>query len=347
MKRTVKNLLRIGGGCMLGLLGLALGQEARGADATISIRIVPELTIAGTIGSSNAIQYVDALKGTNNWVTLTNLVLKSKTTVFYDTTAPASENRFYRIVNLGGGSDTNQPAGGPDNMAWISSGPFLMGSPDTDPARTDLEIPQHQVTLTYGFWIGKYEVTQGQYQNITGNNPSDSTDNPLLPVDSVTWNEAANYCVLLTASERNAGRLPAGYAYRLPTEAEWECAARAGKTTRFSYGDDIDYGLLDNYGWSTQNSADDTHPVGQKTANAWGLYDMYGNVAEWCHDWFEMYPPDAQVNPVGPASGSDRVYRGGSWADAPQDCRTAARGGLDPDSRLSSFGFRVVLAPAK
>jgi formylglycine-generating enzyme required for sulfatase activity len=229
----------------------------------------------------------------------------------------------------------------------VASSSFLMGSPESDPDRTDFEIPQSTVSLTYGYWIAKFEVTQEQYEALTGANPSAATDSPKLPVDSVTWQEAVDFCSLLTEQERKAGRLPAGYAYRLPTEAEWELAARAGKTTRFSYGDDIGYLSLPNYAWTVENSGDTTHPVGTKSANAWGLFDMHGNVAEWCQDWFGTYAPEDKINPVGPATGSDKVFRGGSWGDPAGSSRVSARGGLNPASRLSSFGFRAVLAPVR
>jgi formylglycine-generating enzyme required for sulfatase activity len=331
----------------LGMLGACLlaASQVSAVESTLSLRLVPQLTLKGSVGSTNEIQYVDALKDTNTWISLTNVVLKTASVVFYDTNAPASQSRYYRVLYLGGGS-TNEPPGTPEDMVWVTPSTFLMGSPETDADRTDFELPQHSVTLTYGYWIGKYEVTQAKYQELTGTNPSYSTDDPQLPVDTVTWRDATNYCALLTAKSRKDGTLPTGYAYRLPTEAEWECAARAGTATRFSYGDDNSYSSIDGYAWSTDNSADVTHKVAQKKANPWGLYDMYGNVAEWCLDWFDLYPADAQTNPAGPAAGTDHVYRGGSWANTPADCRSAARGGLAPDSALSSFGFRVVLAPA-
>ncbi len=330
----------------LGLLGawlLAAGPVSA-VESTLSLRLVPQLTLKGSVGSTNEIQYVDALKDTNTWITITNVVLKTSSMVFYDTNITASQSRYYRVLYLGGGS-TNEPPGTPDDMVWVTPSTFLMGSPDTDDDRTDFELPQHSVSLTYGYWIGKYEVTQAKYQALTGTNPSYDTENPQLPVDTVTWHDATNYCALLTAKSRQDGTLPAGYAYRLPTEAEWECAARAGKTTRFSYGDDTTFASINSYAWSAANSDDLTHPVAQKNANPWGIYDMYGNVAEWCLDWFDLYGADAQINPSGPVTGADRVYRGGSWANTPADCRSAARGGLAPDSALSSFGFRVVLAP--
>jgi len=328
------------------LLVTAGWQAAQGQTSTLGIRMVPELTIAGSIGSTNRIQYVDTLKNSSDWKDLTTIVLKVSPTVLFDSNVLAGEARYYRVVNASVGPITNQPAGTPADFVWVAPGAFLMGSPDTDSDRTDFETPQSKVTLNYGFWIGKHEVTQARYQDVTGGNPSSVTDDPELPVDSVTWKEASDYCALLTTRERQSGKLPAGFAYRLPTEAEWEFAARAGKATRFSFGDDLSYSMIDSYAWTTDNGDDASHPVGEKTANAFGLYDIYGNVFEWCQDWFGPYTPEDKLNPKGSVSGTDRVYRGGSWASAPADSRAAARGGLAPESRLSSFGFRVVLAPA-
>ena len=167
------------------------------------------------------------------------------------------------------------------------------------------------------------------------------------PVERVSWNDAINYCAKLTEKEHQAGRLPSEYVYRLPTEAEWEYAARAGSTARFSYGDDPGYTKLKDYAWYDSNSSSTTHPVGQKLANAWGLYDMAGNVWEWCLDWYGKYPGGNVTDPRGPASGSPRVFRGGSWDSVAWHCRSAIRYGGDPGGRYGIFGFRVVLAPGQ
>ncbi len=230
------------------------------------------------------------------------------------------------------------------NLVWIPPGQFLMGSAAEDPNRNDAEIPQSQALLRRGFWMGKYEVTQGEYQAVVGPNPKFQGPGN-LPADSMSWGDATNYCAKLNVAEKQAGRLPDGFAYRLPTEAEWEYAARSGHTNRFSFGDDIGFKKIGRYAWTSENSGNDTHPVGQKAPNTWGLYDLHGNVAEWCQDWFGTYTQDDKTNPTGPATGRDRVYRGGSCADAAAESRVSARGGLNPDSRLGSFGFRVVLAP--
>ncbi|MCL5099078.1 MAG: formylglycine-generating enzyme family protein, partial [Candidatus Omnitrophica bacterium] len=152
-------------------------------------------------------------------------------------------------------------------------------------------------------------------------------------------------CTKLTDQERTAGRLPAGYVYRLPTEAEWEYATRAGTTTRFYYGDDPGYASLSLYAWYSEDSGSATHPVGTKLPNAWGLFDMHGNVWEWCSDWYsEYYSPSSVTDPKGPATGTLRVVRGGgALADFGSGCRSAVRDGTSPSSQLSDLGFRVVL----
>lgn len=334
----------------LALVALGICLAAQGADTTLRIRMASgaELTVLGDANSACQIQYLDTFSTNNSWNVLTNVVLGGTATTVLDTTTPLPGRRFYRATTAGGsGGSTNPPFATPDRMYWVYPGSFLMGSPESDPDRSDFETPQSLVTLTYGFWIGQYEVSQQEYQAVTGKNPSSSTDNPSLPVDSVTWSEATNYCALLTEQERKAGRLTNNYAYRLPYEAEWEYAARGGKATRFSFGDDPGFTTVPLYAWTSENSGNDSHPVGQKSPNVWGLYDVYGNVAEWCLDWFGLYTEADKTNPTGPATGFDKVYRGGSWADAAADSRASARGGLNPNSRMSSFGFRVVLAPVR
>jgi formylglycine-generating enzyme required for sulfatase activity len=198
--------------------------------------------------------------------------------------------------------------------------------------------------------MGRYEVTQAEYLAVMKSNPS--AHQPVLwsdllrPVEMVTWYDATNYCGKLTAAEQAAGRLPAGYAYRLPTEAEWEYACRAGTTTRFSYGDDPGYAQLAGYAWYESNSGNATHTVGEKLPNPWGLHDMYGNVWERCLNWAsDRLPGGSVADPTGPVSGSLRIMRGGSWGDGGQLCRSAFRGRSEPGYRNGSFGFRAVLAP--
>ena len=210
--------------------------------------------------------------------------------VFTDVTAHLSPQKFYRAL-------LQSP---PANMVFIPPNTFTMGSPTNELDRNIFEGPQTTVTLTRGFWIGKYEVTQGEYLAVMGTNPSDFPGDLSRPVSSVSWLDATNYCWLLTQRELAAGRIPAGSQYRLPTEAEWECAARAGTTTRFSYGDDPSYASLTNYAWFLDLGHPDltVHPVGQKLPNPWGLYDMAGNVWEWCQDWYGDQPGGVQTDPT-------------------------------------------------
>jgi formylglycine-generating enzyme required for sulfatase activity len=218
-----------------------------------------------------------------------------------------------------------------------------MGSPSTEQDRVTDEGPQTVVTLTRGLWMGRYEVTQGEYLAVMGDNPSTFTTDLNLPVDHVSWEDATNYCATLTRRERSAGRLPAGWAYRLPTEAEWEYAARAGTTTRSSFGDDPSYSQLGNSAWFWSNSVSQTRPVGQMQANPWGLYDAHGNVWEWWVDWYGAYAGGAVTDPMGANTGSYRVFRDGSWNGDGQLCRSARRNWDGPSNRYYDLGLRVVL----
>jgi formylglycine-generating enzyme required for sulfatase activity len=203
------------------------------------------------------------------------------------------------------------------------------------------------VTITRGFWIGKYEVTQREYLAVIGSNPSGFAGDLDRPVETVSWLDATNYCARLTQQELATGRIPPGSHYRLPTEAEWECAARAGTSTRFSYGDDPNFTELAKHAWYWFNSDVATHPVGQKLPNPWGLYDMAGNVWEWTQDWYGRYPGGSITDPQGPASNSTgvKVIRGGAWDSGEANCRSGRRQteGVHPFITDYILGFRVVL----
>ncbi|MBO4795819.1 MAG: SUMF1/EgtB/PvdO family nonheme iron enzyme, partial [Verrucomicrobia bacterium] len=219
------------------------------------------------------------------------------------------------------------------DMIWIEPGTFIMGSPEDELGRDDDE-KQHQVTLTRGYWLGKYEVTQAQFEAVMGKNPS-SFKGADLPVENVSYVYALAFCKELTEIEKAAGRLPEGYEYTLPTEAQWEYACRAGTTTALNSGKNLSdteqCPEIDEVGWYLYNSGEKTHPVGQKKPNAWGLYDMHGNVLEWCLDWFGDYPTSSVTDPTGPSTGSDRVVRGGGWSYDAGYCRSACRDYFYPD----------------
>ena len=225
---------------------------------------------------------------------------------------------------------------------WCPAGTFTMGSPDTEVGR-DTDETQHQVTLSKGFWMSETEVTQAQWVAVMGSNPSYFTGDTSRPVEGVSWND------ICTASTGYLAKLNAanpGYGFRLPTEAEWEYAYRAGTTQRFYWGDDPSYTQIGSYAWYYSNSSNTTHPVGTKTANAWGLKDMSGNVYEWCADWYGSYAGGAVTDPTGPGTGDYRVLRGGSYGNGGYSCRAANRHFDGPASGSYGLGFRVVVPAA-
>jgi formylglycine-generating enzyme required for sulfatase activity len=234
-------------------------------------------------------------------------------------------------------------------MIWIAPGSFQMGSPTSESGRSGDEA-QHRVTLAKGYWLGKYEVTQGQWQAVMGSNPSSFKNaGSNAPVENVSWEDAQAFCKKLTDRERAAGRLPAGYEYSLPTEAQWEYACRAGTTGTFSYGNDLDSSMANfdgNYPYGNGRKGQyrqTTVAVGSFRPNAWGLYDMHGNVWEWCNDWYGDYPSGAVTDPTGPVGASSRVFRGGCWDYSATSCRSANRGNGDPGGRYNILGFRLAL----
>ncbi len=223
-------------------------------------------------------------------------------------------------------------------LLLIPAGEFQMGSPDSDSDAYDDEKPQHTVRITKPFYLGVTEVTQEQYERVMGTNPS-YFKGAQLPVETVSWVDAMEFCRKLSElpGERIAGRV-----YRLPTEAEWEYACRAGSKTKWSFGDAES--SLGDYAWYTSNSGRKTHTVGTKKPNAWGLYDMHGNVWEWCSDWYKPdYTTTTVSDPTGPATGSIRVYRGGSWGNYAGQGRSAFRDGGTPDSG-GGLGFRLAFS---
>ena len=225
-------------------------------------------------------------------------------------------------------------------MLWCKPGTFLMGIPREETGRYSSEI-QYEVTLTQGFYLGKYEVTQEQWEKVMGSNPSDHKG-AALPVEKVSWGDAMEFCKKLTEVEKEADRLPKGWTYTLPTEAQWEYACRAGTTTAYSFGDVITPKQA-NY----ERNVGKTTPVGTYPANAWGFHDMHGNVWEWCLDWYGKYPDGSAIDPVGPSDGSTRVSRGGGWLNYGWLRRSATRYGGTPDYRFNDLGFRLSLQTEK
>jgi formylglycine-generating enzyme required for sulfatase activity len=240
----------------------------------------------------------------------------------------------------------------------IPAGKFTMGSPLNESDRSETET-QHEVTISKSYYLGAYEVTKDQYIQVsqanapsTENKASADSKKDKIPVDRISWNDAVEFCKKLSEmpEEKAAGRV-----YRLPTEAEWEYACRAGTKTAYCSGNDEE-GLKD-YAWTGDSRFDQArkaHPVGKKKPNAWGLYDMHGNVWEWCNDWWGrhgLYGPNpsvAVVDPQGPREGTYRLVRGGSIGTSAKNCRSAYRFNFDPSSdALIACGFRVVLIPAQ
>jgi formylglycine-generating enzyme required for sulfatase activity len=214
-------------------------------------------------------------------------------------------------------------------LAYIPAGVFKMGSPPDEKGRQDDEL-QHVVKLTHAFRIGVTEVTQAQWEAVMGYNRSNFKGAD-LPVEKVSWRDVVAFCEKLSEKE--------GKTYRLPTEAEWEYACRAGATGAFS-----GTGNIDDMAWYETNSEEQTHPVTTKKPNAWGLYDMHGNVSEWCSDYYEPdYPEVTVADPTGPTDGKYHVVRGGSWGRFVRSCRCAARSSFPTSYQLKQTGFRVVM----
>jgi formylglycine-generating enzyme required for sulfatase activity len=256
---------------------------------------------------------------------------------------------------------TARASGVSDGFVLVTGGSFMMGSPTTEAGRNSDEV-QHGVTVS-SFYMGKYEVTQAEYEEVMGTNPS-YRKGPNGPVESLKWYDAVEYCNQRSLREgltpayrinreqrdpNNTSSFPgevywtvtwdrSANGYRLPTEAEWEYACRAGTTTAYYTGNTIGVDAA----WYNANRNNLLHDVGQKLPNPWGLYDMYGNVSEWCWDWLENYSGSTQTDPVGPSSGNSRAFRGGGAASEPDTLRSAFRDSMAPAQYRADVGFRIV-----
>ena len=311
----------------------------------------------GTSVGSNASTFTLALprltdSGSSIKVTVTNAAGSVTSSAVTLTVNPLLVN-----LDLGGSM--------PLNLTPIPAGTFTMGSPPSDPDNYQNAEAQHQVTISQNFYMGTYLVTQAQWVQVMRSNPSyfqtggGSTTNDLQrPVEQVSWNDIATstkspkYTCFLDWLNDNMATIcplcPTNYVFRLPTEAEWEYACRAGTTTRFYWGDYSDANTtINDYAWYWLNDGTTTKPVGGLLPNDWGLYDMAGNVWEWCQDWYAAYDSGTDPDPAGSTTGSYRVSRGGGWADLSSGCRSACRGSGLPGFRGSFIGFRVVLAPPR
>ena len=247
------------------------------------------------------------------------MAIPSKLTVDKKPQLPAASGAVASSNSLSAKADTG--AASKSGMVWIPGGSFGMGSPEGEGAAD--EHPQHTV-IVKGFYLDKTEVTQTEYEHVMGQNPSYFKDCPNCPVENVSWEGANEYC-------KKVGK-------RLPTEAEWEYAAKGGTQTKYYWGNEFD----SNYAWYDKNSTHKTHPIAQKMANPFGLADMSGNVWEWCADWYDAtyYRKNIADNPHGPDTGESRVLRGGSWGYGSYSLRCACRNWGNPSARTSYAGFR-------
>ena len=347
-EKTMKRAIALGASIMLGL-GAGYGQAPPVLNMQLSNGVV-RLQMTGSVGAAYRIERTAGFGRAGGWQVLTNrAVLAGSPCVVIDKDG-GQPGCFYRAQVVVSPSASN--------MVWIPAGSFVMGSPASEALRFADET-QHTVTLSKGFYMGKYPVTQREYLKVMGKNPSFFTGDLDRPVEEVSWKDATNYCGRLTQQERAAGRLAAGWGFRLPTESEWEYACRAGTTTAFHYGNALRQGMANFFTYNEYDAAIGNistnssgvgyqgRPVagGSYPPNAWGLYDMHGNVLEWCRDWYGAYPKGSVVDPQGPASGMNRAMRGGYWFSDAAYCRAAYRhcNGY-PGLRSGCTGFRVVLS---
>jgi formylglycine-generating enzyme required for sulfatase activity len=321
---------------------------------SLFIPVAPDHTVTIRTGSLSNNHLYSVMVSTNHmqWSPITNVVGSGSNFAVRANVPDGWHKVTYRYVDMSAGQVGLRPS-----MVWIPPGNFMMGSPITEAERFSDET-LHKVTLTKGFYMSKYLVTQGEYLSLMKSNPSFFSGPMNLPVDSVNWNDATSYCAALTQQEQLAGRLPTGWAYQLPTEAQWEYACRSGSTTAFFFGNTL-RGAVANFSSSHEYDArtgttlrsrpvgynGQTTPVGSYRANAWGLFDMCGNLCEWCQDWYGPYPTGSATDPTGAITGSNHPLRGGAWDGFGTYCRSALRFNDVPINGHHDFGFRTVMAP--
>jgi formylglycine-generating enzyme required for sulfatase activity len=336
------------------VLGVTSGFRSQ-ADVTLEARLTPTIVIDGPLGSLQQVQYSTNLADTNAWMDLSVVRLDTVPKHFFDT-AGNGANRFYRSKFFGVADA---------DLVWIPPGTFLMGSPTNEAGRSANEGPQTLVTLTEGFLMGRYEVRYPEMKAFVTDyigNPNGAPDPARFAANEMSWTNAMLYCALRTAHERAQGMIPSDWAYRLPTEAEWEYACRAGTSTPFHFGNELRHD-----GVRSDANFDGTFPyptnlvailpisqlltnVGSFTPNAFGLYDMHGSVGEHCFDTVGSIVPlpgGAITNPVAAGPGPNGIMRGGKINDPATACRAASRriGSIISTGSGSERGFRVVLSP--
>ena len=311
---------------------------------TIGVQLCAGVAITGTNAGLYAVQANSDLTNSNGWACV-GLVQLPATNLFWTDTArsAATGQRFYRTVQTS------------TNLVYILPGTFTMGSP-TNEALRGTDETQHVVTISKGFYMGKFPVIQSEYLALVGSNPSFHTGSLNLPVENTMWYDATNYCGLRTTQEQAAGLIPTNWVYRLPTESEWEYACRAGTVTAFYLGSALHSQQANFIGTNEYDSVvgnlynpsgivlGTTTAVGSYAPNGWGLYDMTGNVFEWCQDWYGTYPSAAVTDPQGATSGANKSRRGGAYRVSAASCRSALREGYIPTGKGPAMGFRVVLA---
>lgn len=321
-----------------------LAAKAPAGSSELRLRLVPELTLRGTPGATYRIEKTLTPQVPGSWQTLTRIDLGTNAQTVWTDLSERPTGYSYRALQMvgdGGSAGPLRPGepqtGRPPGFVWIAPGTFRMGSPDTETSRRSNEAA-HTVTLTRGYWMSDHEVTESELDEVLGRN--ETTRLGLYHPVQATWNDATRYCETLTIRTRADGSLPDGFIYRLPTEAEWEHACRAGTTTRYSWGDDPDGLEVRKHAWSWTSQY---REVRQLQPNAWGLYDLSGNLWEWCVDGYETAFPAATTDPVRTNSTTVRVIRGGGYLEDFARARSAARNGARP-AEWRDLGFRPVLA---